>query len=72
MITAALFGFVFVTPAYAYLDPGTGSILLQSLIASFLAVAAAGSLFWHRIKSFISGLFRRNKSRKSGSDHESE
>ena len=36
--------------AYAYLDPGTGSMLLQSLIG---AVAAAGmvlSLFWQRIK----------------------
>lgn len=44
--------------AFAYLDPGTGSILLQGLIA---AVAAAGtfvSVFWQKIKGWWNTLIR--------------
>ncbi|WP_372841386.1 hypothetical protein [Phaeovulum sp.] len=38
--------------AHAYLDPGTASIILQSLIGGTVAAGAAVSLFWQRIKSF--------------------
>ena len=48
--------FVFTSDAHAYLDPGTGSILLQALAA---AVLAAG-VFWQRILSFLKGLFKKN------------
>lgn len=40
--------------AYAYLDPGTGSILLQGAIAGIATLAYATKLCWHRIKVFIS------------------
>jgi hypothetical protein len=40
----------FVEPAYAYLDPGTGSFVLQMLLASALAVGASIKLFWYRIR----------------------
>lgn len=36
--------------AYAYLDPGTGSFILQMLLAGGLAAAASVKLFWQRIK----------------------
>jgi len=36
--------------AYAYLDPGTGSMLLQSLIGAIAAAGMVLSLFWQRIK----------------------
>lgn len=39
--------------AYAYIDPGVASIILQSLVATIAAVSAAFGLFWHRIKSFF-------------------
>jgi hypothetical protein len=39
--------------AYAYLDPGTGSILLQGLIAAIAGIAVAGRLYWSRIKSAL-------------------
>jgi hypothetical protein len=38
---------------YAYLDPGTGSILLQGLIATVATVLATGKFWWHRVKSFF-------------------
>jgi hypothetical protein len=35
-------------PAYAYLDPGTGSMILQVLLGGVAGVALAGKLYWHR------------------------
>ena len=49
IVIAALFP----TPAYAYLDPGTGSIILQGLIASIAAVSSFFWLYWERLKSFF-------------------
>jgi uncharacterized membrane protein len=46
---------VFSKPAYAYLDPGTGSILLQGLIAAVAGVLATGGIYWNKIKNFFSG-----------------
>ncbi len=45
-------------PAYAYLDPGTGSMFLQVLLASFLAVLYAIKLFWKNIKNFFTSLHK--------------
>lgn len=36
-------------PALAYLDPGTGSMLLQVILGGIAAVAVAVKLFWYRI-----------------------
>jgi hypothetical protein len=43
-------------PAYAYLDPGTGSMLLQGLLAAIAAASAAVTVFWHKIKGFFARL----------------
>lgn len=40
--------------AQAYLDPGTGSILLQGLIAAVAAVVAYAGMYWQKVKSFFS------------------
>ena len=45
--------------AHAYIDPGTGSYLLQILIAGILGAAFALKIYWARIKSFLSGRKRR-------------
>jgi hypothetical protein len=42
------------SPAYAYLDPGTGSMLVQSLLAAFAVVSAGVVAFWSRIRQFFS------------------
>ncbi len=36
-------------PAYAYLDPGTGSMVLQLLLAGLAGVLVVLKLFWHKI-----------------------
>ena len=53
-------------PAAAYLDPGTGSVLLQGLIGAVAALALTLKLYWHR----LIGLFRRetDKSKLEKSD----
>lgn len=40
-------------PAYAYLDPGTGSIIIQSVIGGIAAAATFGAIYWTKLKLFI-------------------
>ena len=44
---------LFPVSAFAYLDPGTGSIILQGLIAGLAAAAVVMKTYWYRIKSFF-------------------
>ena len=37
-------------PAFAYLDPGTGSMMLQVILGGIAAVGVALKLFWHKIR----------------------
>ena len=49
LLTAALL-ITITLPAYAYLDPGTGSMLLQVILGGIAAVGVALKLFWHKIR----------------------
>lgn len=62
MALTALIGIVYMSPAYAYLDPGTGSIILQGLLASIAATMTIAGLYWQRIKSFFLSIFSPKKS----------
>ena len=46
---------VLAAPSYAYLDPGTGSIILQSVLASIAVAMGVLRLYWYRLKAFFSG-----------------
>ena len=56
---AALFIVVFLFVSHlsgglqAYLDPGTGSMVLQALLAGFAAAIALGRIYWDRLKSLV-------------------
>lgn len=41
--------------AFAYLDPASGSMILQGILAGIAAVGVSIGVFWRRIKSFFSG-----------------
>ena len=43
----------YTSPAYAYLDPGTGSILLTGLIAGLAAIISFLSIYWQKAKAFF-------------------
>lgn len=56
-----LINFFFFTNAYAYLDPGTGSIILQGIIAFFAAALAFMSGTWMKIKALFRKIFKLEK-----------
>jgi len=45
--------FFIATPAYAYLDPGTGSAILQGVLGGVAAIAVILKLYWYRILRFL-------------------
>ncbi len=57
--------------AHAYVDPGTGSYVLQMVVAGIAATGLTMRLFWGRLKS----LFKKPSSKtagESGSPRESD
>ena len=46
------------TPALAYLDPGTGSMILQAIIGGVAVGAATISVYWTKLKTFFLGRAR--------------
>ena len=54
--------FILVTKdAHAYLDPGSGSYLLQIVIAGLVGGLFTVKTFWFQIKTFVTNLFSRKK-----------
>jgi hypothetical protein len=43
------------SPAYAYLDPGTGSMLISAVLGVAAAVGLAVKMFWYRLVGFFRG-----------------
>ncbi len=58
-----LFSFneLFVSDAFAYLDPGTGTMIIQSLIGALVAAGIILKVYWIKIKHSI--LERKSKSK---------
>ena len=52
---AMVFQLVLVADADAYLDPGTGSFLFQTVIAMAVGSAFALKTYWQRIKATFGG-----------------
>jgi len=50
IITTLLLLLLF-TDAVAYLDPGTGSMLLQVILGGIAAVGVAIKLYWHKLRA---------------------
>jgi len=46
--------------AYAYLDPGTGSMLLQVILGGVAAVGVAIKLYWHKLRAAV-GLAKKEE-----------
>jgi hypothetical protein len=53
--------------AYGYLDPGTGSYIIQLLIGGLLGGLFAIGLFWKRVIAYVKRMFR---SRKDDAGHD--
>jgi hypothetical protein len=61
---AALFGIcvLFAVPAYAYVDPGTGGLLVQLITGGVAGALVLARLYWRRTKE---ALFGRSTSDRS-------
>jgi hypothetical protein len=46
----------------AYLDPGSGSFILQLLIAAILGGLIAVRAYWGKVKNFLRGIISREES----------
>lgn len=55
LIVTSIFCASIVPAAHAYLDPGTGSFILQTLIAALFGALFVLKSYWVRIKSWFSG-----------------
>tara|TARA_B100000780_G_C20840941_1_gene334191 strand:- start:339 stop:533 length:195 start_codon:yes stop_codon:yes gene_type:complete len=45
--------------SFAYLDPGTGSIILQTIIALLAAGMATISIWWQKVKNIFYKIFKK-------------
>jgi len=48
---------IITSDVYGYIDPGTGSYILQMLIAAMLGILFSVKIFWTRIKAFLKAVF---------------
>ena len=55
-------------PAFAYLDPSTGSMVVSAIVGIFASIALAVKTYWYKIKGF----FRRDDTPDSSSQESSE
>jgi archaellum biogenesis protein FlaJ (TadC family) len=53
---------VFVADAHAYIDPGSGSVLLQLILGGIAGIGVVARLYWDRIKTRYHSLFGRGES----------
>ena len=49
------FHHIFISNAYAYIDPGSGSAIIQMLIGTLVGLGIALKVYWHKIKMRFSG-----------------
>mgnify|MGYP004382785105 FL=1 len=54
-----------VSKALAYLDPGTGSVILQAIIAAIATAGATIAFYWRKIKMLIKNFFEKKDKNKS-------
>lgn len=50
---AFFFVFGFIQPAYAYLDPGSGSLIVQGIIAGIATIGVVAKIYWHRLLKIL-------------------
>ena len=53
-----------ISKAHAYLDPGTGSIILQAILGFVAAAIASISIYWTKFKLLVIRLFKKKENKK--------
>ena len=55
-------------PAHAYIDPGTGSVILQAILGGVAGIFLFGRLYWTKIKHS----FRKRSTEQSSDQKEQD
>ncbi len=55
---------LFPNPAFAYLDPGTGSYIIQIIIGALVGTLFALKMYWKKIATLASNLFSKTENSK--------
>ena len=50
---------ILVSEAHAYIDPGSGSALLQLILVCVAGIVVVAKLYWERVKTTCQSLFGR-------------
>jgi hypothetical protein len=45
--------YMMATPAFAYLDPSTGSMIISAIVGLFATAALAVKTYWYKLKSLF-------------------
>lgn len=53
LLVALIVALIVPQAAHAYLDPASGSMILQAVIGGVAAAALAFKYYWHRIQAFF-------------------
>jgi hypothetical protein len=61
----------FTGPAWAYLDPGTGSMMLQLLLGGVAGAMVVGKLYWQRLREVVTSLFSGKPGKAARATHAS-
>jgi hypothetical protein len=67
-ILLLLFFLLLAEPTHAYLDPGSGSMLIQIIIGAFLGGGLIIKAYWQKIFKFIRKLFSPKNAQKKESE----
>jgi hypothetical protein len=67
-IGAAVLMLLVSPPAFAYLDPSTGSMVVSAIVGIFASIALAVKTYWYKIKAF----FKRGSGSETSHDTQQE
>lgn len=71
-IVAVLLLLLMMAEANAYLDPGTGSMMLQVILGGIAAVGVAVKLYWHRLLAAFGRRKKQSDEDEDGNEDEDE
>jgi len=60
-ILLLIFNSLIINNAHAYLDPGTGSIILQAIIGAVAAGFSYCVFYWNKVKNFFKSILKKKK-----------
>ena len=68
VLLVCFFYLMFPPTVYAYLDPGTGSLVIQILIGALFGGLVTIKIYWGKIKPLFRKCFSKRKSGKQRED----